>query len=99
MGGYYVCEKCGFKISGDSVEVCPECGGRMHEGEGNREAYFVNKITVPEVDKNLCVGCMVCADICPSKAIKVEAGLAKIDKNKCNGCKRCIEVCPEGAII
>lgn len=48
---YKICEKCGFKVSGTSEEVkCPQCGGKFHEGEGNREAYFKNEIKKPEVD-------------------------------------------------
>jgi 4Fe-4S ferredoxin len=61
------------------------------------------------LDKNLCVGCEICALACPKEAIKLEkqpktaeekAKHAKIDINleKCNFCGICDVLCPYGAI-
>lgn len=61
------------------------------------------------LDKNLCVGCQICALTCPKEAIKVEeqekkagekAKKAKIDVDleKCNFCGICDILCPYGAI-
>ena len=57
------------------------------------------------VRNNLCVGCGVCQDACPQKAITVEAvnGVFRpiVDEEKCinsKGCHRCRMVCPGGGV-
>jgi pyruvate formate lyase activating enzyme len=50
------------------------------------------------VDKGLCVGCGLCASVCPAGAITLEYGQATINPELCTLCYRCTEVCPRGAI-
>ena len=45
-----------------------------------------------------CVGCGICADVCPADAIKVN-GHAAIDKERCVGCRCCMSECPSDAIV
>ena len=52
----------------------------------------------PKVYPTGCVGCGVCRDICPAKAIKIEDKKAVIDKKACISCFCCQEFCPKGAI-
>jgi len=42
------------------------------------------------------IPCNICANACPSNAIKVEGlrGKPKIDWDKCTGCSVCVGVCP-----
>lgn len=58
-----------------------------------------------KVDKEKCIGCGACVNVCPAGAISLSAGeagmddgKAKIDSNKCVDCGRCAQVCPQGAI-
>ena len=52
-----------------------------------------------KADKNLCLGCGLCARICPQRAIMVVWGKAEIDPRRCNSCYQCVDACPQGAIL
>ena len=54
--------------------------------------------STPKLKRNECVGCGVCRDICPAKAIKIEKGKAVIDRQLCIRCFCCQEFCPKGAM-
>jgi hydrogenase-4 component H len=56
-----------------------------------------------EVDKDKCIGCAGCANVCTPRAIVVtdfKKQWRRIDfyLERCTYCGRCEEVCPEGAI-
>ena len=50
------------------------------------------------VEKDLCVGCGVCANVCRTGAISIVNRVAEVDINKCIGCDDCVNVCPRNAI-
>ena len=52
-----------------------------------------------QVDKNLCSGCALCAQICPQGAVRLFWGKAEIDATKCNFCYQCVDACPQEAIV
>lgn len=52
----------------------------------------------PKLHKKSCVGCNLCGNICPAKAITIVKGKAVIDTSKCIRCFCCQEFCPKGAM-
>ena len=67
---------------------------------GKLSALFMARAlrSVPALKKKECVGCGVCKNICPAKAIKIEKGKAVIDRSACIRCFCCQEFCPKGAM-
>jgi len=54
--------------------------------------------TRPKLVPDMCIGCGVCAGICPAKAIVIKNKKAKIDRKKCIRCFCCQEFCPKSAL-
>jgi ferredoxin len=51
------------------------------------------------IDEELCIGCGICVDRCPTDAIELnEEGKAERDENACFGCGICARFCPEEAV-
>lgn len=51
------------------------------------------------VNKDKCIGCGTCVDVCPVNAITLnDEGKAQIDQEKCIKCGTCEAVCPVMAI-
>jgi uncharacterized protein (DUF362 family)/ferredoxin len=54
--------------------------------------------TRPQVHEEECIGCGVCAGVCPAHAITMEQKLPVIDRSACIRCFCCQEFCPKGAM-
>ena len=52
----------------------------------------------PVLKKDECVGCRVCENICPAKAVTIKKGKARINRGECISCFCCQEFCPKGAM-
>jgi Fe-S-cluster-containing hydrogenase component 2 len=49
---------------------------------------------VVRIEREKCVGCGGCVDLCPTTAISLVEDLAWIDANICLECTTCVKVCP-----
>jgi uncharacterized Fe-S center protein len=68
-------------------------------GSGSRAGKMaMHKDGKPDVKKDACIGCKLCARFCDHGAIDFSGGKAAIDHNKCTGCGRCIGACSKNAI-
>lgn len=55
------------------------------------------RLRKPLWDKELCVGCNLCLNNCPQKAINEKTKIYSCDEEKCIGCGICAAVCPRNA--
>lgn len=68
----------------------------------------LERLTIDEGGKEQCVGCCLCAQICPAKAIKIATGEGadynkvvicfEINIARCIFCGLCVEACPKNAL-
>ena len=80
--------------------------GLQFQGSGSVFSRLTGKVigaalsSKPDVvEKSKCVGCGVCAGVCPAHAIEIKDRLPKIDRKKCIRCFCCQEFCPKGAMV
>ncbi|MCD6227412.1 4Fe-4S binding protein [Candidatus Micrarchaeota archaeon] len=52
----------------------------------------------PDINKNKCIKCGMCATHCPEGAIEITKDGAEVNYDYCKGCGICAEVCPVKAI-
>ena len=64
-------------------------------GQVGRDA-ITHRLTAV-VDADRCIGCELCAQVCPEGAITVDA-VASIDVGKCTACGQCVAECAQEAV-
>ena len=53
----------------------------------------------PEVNREECVGCGECIDVCPVEVYELQQEKSVVvNEDECLGCESCVEVCESGAI-
>jgi uncharacterized Fe-S center protein len=50
------------------------------------------------VNRDSCIGCGACQEVCPEGAISLDQGKASVDEEHCIGCGECMTVCGEKAV-
>ncbi len=86
------------QASGAAAKVC----GLFSQNELTREPI------IAAVNRNSCVGCFLCQNVCPYQAIEKEAvknregkilkNIAKINEGLCQGCGTCVALCRSKSI-
>ncbi len=50
------------------------------------------------VSEDECIGCGICADVCPSGAVSITDDIAAVTSELCTGCGACVDECPNSAV-
>ncbi len=78
-----------FKMS---VTGCPRSCAKPQEND----LGFIGAVK-PAFNKDECISCGLCADICPAASITMADGFPLLDRQKCIHCGDCVSSCPSGA--
>ncbi len=89
-GRYGVPHKFKMGISG-----CPNACAKHNENDLGFMAVIEPKLE----DKDACIGCGLCVEVCPGKAIETRDEKPVFDDSKCFHDGKCIGVCPFNALI
>ena len=81
-------------VTDDGIKACNQCG--MCAKVCPLDCISVNKLGVSVIDKNECMGCCACVDICP-QGVMVKS-LDKPIASKCIACGICAKACPMGVL-
>ncbi len=75
-----------------TVSACPNACSRPLESEIGFCAT-----AEPQLDKDACMGCGLCPDICRENALTIAEGRPALDAERCVLCADCIQSCPTDA--
>ena len=60
---------------------------------------YLSDVVTLELDREACIGCGMCATVCPHGVLEVAEGAARVlDRDACMECGACAHNCPVQAI-
>ncbi|MHA1273742.1 MAG: 4Fe-4S binding protein [Promethearchaeota archaeon] len=77
---------------------CPCCCGIFQLYHRGVMPFHTITNYLAMVNKEDCVGCGTCTEMCPMEAIELVDTIASVNENRCIGCGICAHHCPESAI-
>jgi len=80
---------------------CPCCcidGKILTHGSISLNLFHRMEGVTVKVDKDLCVGCEECLEVCVFRGMEMIDGIAQVNQERCLGCGRCESTCPNEAI-
>ena len=81
------------------TSTCLQCRRPLCEAACPTQALHKDPITnILVVDREVCIGCEACKEICPVDAVNMVKEKAEVDLDWCIGCGVCSVSCPAGAI-
>jgi len=64
-----------------------------------KDFRYIDDIATLVLDEDKCIGCTLCAEVCPHQVLEMRQGKAEIvDFNACMECGACVNNCPSGAL-
>lgn len=78
----------------NKINVCSQCGACIDIC--SVEAIYRDYDGVIKIDKETCVGCLMCVGFCLENAMFFHED--NVTPFKCIACEKCVEVCPANAI-
>lgn len=79
-----------IRVYEDMIKTCTQCG--LCAKVCPVDCIAPNKLGVYMIDKNVCMGCCACVDICPENVMvkSLDSPVA----SKCTACGICVRACP-----
>ena len=59
---------------------------------------MVNRAVTTVIDRERCIGCGACVQVCPSQTLEMQDGKAAVTGDRSLGCGQCAAVCPVEAV-
>jgi len=85
----------GIEVLGNQID---EVAHPFEKPQIHQDVTQFLEIRMPiECNEELCMGCGICAKVCPGEAITLR-GHPEIDYDRCIQCFCCVELCPQGAL-
>lgn len=64
-----------------------------------KKLRYLDDVSTLVLDKDKCIGCSLCTEVCPHAVFEMQQGKACIaDFNACIECGACVNNCPSQAI-